>query len=100
KAKKKASDKMKHVLANAKVAPLFHDLGHKMDKAETKSGMKPSNWAKSLHTKCLKNGGSVASDEVIKHSLNNPWVREQGFTDEASNLRRNWEIAMSDDAHK
>lgn len=100
--KKQKSEKVKGVLANAKVAPMFHALGHKMDHAETKitgDTFKPK-WAKELYQKCLKAGGSGASDIVIQHSINNPWVREMGFTDEASNLRRNWETAMSDDAHR
>lgn len=86
--------------ANNKIAPLFHNLGHKMDHAKTKAeGKKYSDeWAKRLDNLCKNEGGSAAADAVLKYSLTNPWVREQGFTDEASNLRRKWETAMSDDA--
>lgn len=86
--------------ANEKIAPLFHHLGHKIDHAATKAEGKSysEEWANKLKSLCQKSGGSAASDAVIQYSLNNPWIREQGFTDESSNLRRKWETAMSDDA--
>lgn len=94
------SEKQKKLLANARIAPLFYDLGHKIDHAQTKgNGKKFGNeWAKKLHDLCLKEGGSVAADAVIKQSVNDHWLREQGFTDEATNLRHNWTTAVSKDA--
>jgi hypothetical protein len=110
KAKKKAAKKesskevepeqTKRKTANQKIAPLFHHLGHKIDHAATKAEGAPysEKWANKLKDLCVKDGGSAASDEVIRYSLQNPWIRESGFTDESSNLRRKWETAMSDDA--
>jgi hypothetical protein len=48
----------------------------------------------------LKQGGGAAADKVVQDALKEPWIRDQGFTDEASNLRKKWETAMSQDALK
>lgn len=96
-------EKQKGVLANVKTAPLFQDLGHKMDHACAKvNGHKYNpNYSKDLYNTCLKQGGGAAADKVVQAALKELWIREQGFVDEASNLRKKWETAMSHDAlHK
>lgn len=91
-------DKVNKTVANAKCAPLFHALGHKLDHAEAKvkGKKKPGEeWTKKLHKICLSKGGAAAADEVIKASLTDPWIRDQGFVDEAGNLRMKWQTMMS-----
>jgi len=97
---KNTKSKMNYVFANAKIAPLFQALGRKMDHSEAKiTGKKHvSKWEKDLYKKCLTAGASQASDLVLQKSIKEPWVREEGYTDESSNLRHNWETAMSGDA--
>jgi hypothetical protein len=95
--KKSDPDKTDKALANVKCAPLFQQLGHKMDHAEAKvTGKKvKSEWAQKLWKKCLSEGGGAASDEVVKASLIEPWIRDQGFVDESANLRAKWSTLMS-----
>lgn len=95
--KKKDPDKTDKTLANVKCAALFQQLGHKMDHAEAKLAGKKvkSEWAQKLFKKCLSEGGGAASDEVVKASLTDPWIRDQGFVDESANLRAKWSSLMS-----
>lgn len=90
-------DKVSETFANAKMASLYQHLGHKIDHAaaKVKGGKVGSEWADKLYKACLDKGGSAASDEVLRLSLTEPWLRDQGFVDEASNLRRRWETMMS-----
>lgn len=90
-------DKVDEAFANAKLAPLFQHLGHKIDHAEAKvaGGKVKSTWSDKLYKTCLSKGGSAAADEVVRASLTQSWLRDQGYVDEASNLRRKWETAMS-----
>jgi len=91
-------NKVHETLANVKCAPLFQQLGHKMDHAEAKLKSKKkvgSEWADKLYKTCLAKGASAASDEVVKASLAEPWIRDQGFVDESSNLRAHWATMMS-----
>ena len=91
-------DKVDLTVANAKVAALFQALGHKMDhacaKVEKKDKVKDT-WAKKLHAACLKKGGPAAYHEVVKSSLGEPWIRDQGFVDEAAQLTHLWQTSMS-----
>jgi len=52
-------------------------------------------WSNKLYKKCLSEGGGAASDEVVKASLIEPWIRDQGFVDESANLRAKWSTLMS-----
>jgi hypothetical protein len=90
-------DKVDATLANAKVAGLFQQLGHKMDHAcaKLKDHKVKDTWAKKLHSACLKKGAPAAYHEVVKESLSEPWIRDQGFVDEASQLTHLWQTTMS-----
>lgn len=90
-------DKIDKTLANVKIAPLFQQLGHKMDHAYAKLIRRPvkNEWAKKLHSMALSKGGSAASDEIVKSSLTDPWIRDQGFVEEGGNLRAQWATMLS-----
>jgi len=91
-------DKVDLTIANAKVAGLYQALGHKMDHALSKLERKDKvkdKWAKKLHGACLKKGGPAAYHEVVKASLAEPWIRDQGFVDEAAQLTHLWQTSMS-----
>lgn len=97
--KKMSSKEEQHIFANVKVAPLFQALGQRIDKASPKTEEKSrTKWVTELNTICLKKGGCAAADAVLNFSLNNPWMREKGFAEEASMLRHKWQSAMSEDA--
>jgi len=91
-------DKVDLTIANAKMAGLYQQLGHKMDHAlasvEKRDKVK-DKWAKKLHGACLKKGGPAAYHEVVKSSLGEPWIRDQGFVDEAAQLTHLWQTSMS-----
>jgi len=93
----KDPDKVNLTIANAKMAALFQQLGHKMDHAEGKLLGKKVNdtWAKKLNKGCLSKGGPEAYHEVVKSSLAEPWIRDQGFVDEAAQLCHLWQTSMS-----
>lgn len=96
-------DKVNKTVANAKCAPLFHALGHKLDAAEAKIKRKKkpgTEWTNKLHKTCLSKGGAAAADEVIKASLADSWLRDQGFVDEAANLRAKWQTMMSQETQE
>lgn len=90
-------EKAEQALANAKMAGLFQTLGHKMDHACAKNmGHKVKDeWAKKLNKACLSKGGPAAYHEVVKASLTEPWIRDQGFVDEAAQLNHLWQTNMS-----
>lgn len=90
-------DKADQTLANAKMAGLFQALGHKMDHAcaKLKGHKVKDEWAKKLNKACLSKGGPAAYHEVVKASLTEPWVRDQGFVDEAAQLNHLWQTSMS-----
>jgi len=91
-------DKIDLTVANAKVAGLYQQLGHKMDHAQAKLERKDKvkdKWSKNLHGACLKKGGPAAYHEVVKASLGEPWIRDQGFVDEAAQLTHLWQTSMS-----
>jgi len=91
------ADEINLTLANAKMAALFQQLGHKMDHAYAKlKGQKVKDeWAKKLNKACLSKGGPDAYHEVVKSSLSEPWIRDQGFVDEAAQLCYQWQTTMS-----
>ena len=93
----KDSEEINLTLANAKMAGLFQQLGHKMDHACAKlKGKKVTDeWAKKLTKGCLSKGGPEAYHEVVKSSLAEPWIRDQGFVDEAAQLCHLWQTTMS-----
>jgi hypothetical protein len=82
-------DKIDLTIANAKMAGLFQTLGHKMDHAVN------DKWAKLLNQKCLSKGGPEAYHEIVKSSLAEPWIRDQGFVEEAAQLNYLWQTNMS-----
>ncbi len=90
-------DKVGLTAANAKVAGLFQQLGHKMDHAcaQLKQHKVNDKWAKKLHSACLSKGAPNAYHEVVKESLTEPWIRDQGFVDEAAQLNHLWQTTMS-----
>lgn len=90
-------DKIDQTMANAKMAALFQQLGHKMDHAcaKLKDHKVNDKWAKKLTTSCLSKGGPEAYHEVVKESLSEPWIRDQGFVDEAAQLCHLWQTSMS-----
>ena len=90
-------DKIDQTMANAKLAALFQQLGHKMDHAcaKLKGHKVDDKWAKKLNTGCLSKGGPEAYHEVVKESLSEPWIRDQGFVEEAAQLCYLWQTAMS-----
>jgi hypothetical protein len=90
-------DKIDLTIANAKMAGLFQTLGHKMDHACAKTmGHKVNDkWAKLLNQKCLSKGGPEAYHEIVKSSLAEPWIRDQGFVEEAAQLNYLWQTNMS-----
>ncbi|MGD9728156.1 MAG: hypothetical protein AB7L09_00205 [Nitrospira sp.] len=90
-------EKADQALANAKMAALFQTLGHKMDHAcaKLKGHKVKDEWAKKLNKACLSKGGPAAYHEVVKESLTEPWIRDQGFVDEAAQLNHLWQTTMS-----
>jgi len=90
-------DKIDKTIANVKIAPLFQQLGHKMDHAYAKLIKRPvkKEWTEKLFKAALSKGGGAASDEVVKASLTDPWIRDQGFVEEGGNLRAQWATMMS-----
>ena len=91
-------DKSNLALANAKMAGLYQQLGHKMDHAEAslcRDAKVKDKWTKKLHKLCLSKGGPCAYQEVVKESLGSPWIRDQGFVDEAAQLTHLWQTCMS-----
>jgi hypothetical protein len=90
-------DKVDQTIANVKVASLFQQLGHKMDHAcaEVMKHKVKDKWAKKLHKACLGKGAPYAYHEVVKASLTEPWIRDQGFVAEAANLNNLWQTMMS-----
>lgn len=90
-------DKIDKTIANVKIAPLFQALGHKMDHAYAKLIKRPvkKEWAEKLFKTALSKGGGAASDEIVKSSLTDPWIRDQGFVEEGGNLRTQWTTMMS-----
>jgi hypothetical protein len=93
-------DKIDGTMANVKMAGLFQQLGHKMDHAQAQLENKKvkDTWGKKLHKVCLSKGGPAAFHEVVEASLREPWIRDQGFVDEASNLKNLWQTMMSAEA--
>jgi len=92
------ADKTDKTIANVKVASLFQQLGHKMDHAfaVVKNNEKVRDeWAKKLHKKCLSNGAPDAYHEIVKSSLAEPWIRDEGFVAEGANLTQLWQTMMS-----
>jgi hypothetical protein len=94
---KEDPDKIDKTIANVKVASLFHQLGHKMDHAyaQLKDHEVKDKWATKLHKTCLSKGGPACFHEVVEASLSEPWIRDQGFVDEAANLNHLWQTMMS-----
>lgn len=90
-------DKCDKTIANVKMAGLFQQLGHKMDHAYAQLENKKvkDEWGKKLNKICLSKGGPAAFHEVVEASLREPWIRDQGFVDEASNLKNLWHTMMS-----
>jgi len=90
-------DKVDKTISNVKIAPLFQQLGHKMDHAYAKLIKRPvkKEWTEKLFKLALSKGGGAASDEVVKASLTDPWIRDQGFVEEGGNLRAQWATMMS-----
>lgn len=90
-------DKVDQTLANVKMAGLFQQLGHKMDHAQAQLENKKvkDTWGKKLNKVCLSKGGPAAFHEVVEASLREPWIRDQGFVDEAANLKNLWQTMMS-----
>jgi hypothetical protein len=90
-------DKIDQTIANVKMAALFQQLGHKMDHAEAQLENKKvkDTWGKKLNKVCLSKGGPAAFHEVVEASLRDSWIRDQGFVDEAANLKNLWQTMMS-----
>jgi hypothetical protein len=95
-------DKIDKTIANVKIAPLFQQLGHKMDHAYAKLIRRPvkNEWKQKLFKLALSKGGGVASDEIVKSSLADPWIRDQGFVEEGGNLRAQWATMMSSETQE